>query len=124
MSGESVLIIEDDPTLLRVLADNFRHEGYTVRTACDGKQGLDAAINGRPDLIVLDLMLPGVDGLEVYHVDHNPSVREKYLRIAEALDLVPTAGSDFHGEAISPQRRLGDVTMPEEELARLESRRP
>lgn len=70
------------------------------------------------------LKATGVDGLEVYHVDHNPSVREKYLRIAEALDLVPTAGSDFHGEAISPQRRLGDVTMPEEELARLESRRP
>jgi 3',5'-nucleoside bisphosphate phosphatase len=70
------------------------------------------------------LKAAGVDGLEVYHVDHNPSVREKYLRIAEALDLVPTAGSDYHGEAISPQRHLGDVTMPAEELARLESRRP
>ena len=70
------------------------------------------------------LKAAGVDGLEVYHVDHNPSVREKYLRIAEALDLVPTAGSDYHGEAISPQRHLGDVSMPQEELARLEARRP
>ncbi|ABC82352.1 PHP domain-containing protein [Anaeromyxobacter dehalogenans] len=66
----------------------------------------------------------GVEGLEVYHVDHNPSVREKYLRIAEALDLVPTAGSDFHGEAVAPDRHLGDVSMPEHELQRLEARRP
>jgi predicted metal-dependent phosphoesterase TrpH len=70
------------------------------------------------------LRAAGVDGLEVYHVDHNPSVREKYLRIAEGLDLVPTAGSDFHGEAIAPDRHLGEVTMPEEELRRLEGRRP
>lgn len=69
------------------------------------------------------LRAAGVDGLEVYHADHNPSVREKYLRIAEALDLVPTAGSDFHGEAIAPDRHLGDVSMPAEHLARLEARR-
>lgn len=65
----------------------------------------------------------GLAGIETYHPDHNPSVRDKYLRIARELDLVPTAGSDYHGEAVAPDRRLGDVTMPEEELARLESRR-
>jgi 3',5'-nucleoside bisphosphate phosphatase len=70
------------------------------------------------------LRAAGVDGLEVHHVDHNPSVREKYLRIAEALDLVPTAGSDYHGEAIAPDRHLGDVSMAHEDLARLEARRP
>lgn len=66
----------------------------------------------------------GVDGLEVHHVEHNPSMREKYLRIAEALDLVPTAGSDYHGPDVSPDRKLGDVSMAAEELARLEARRP
>jgi predicted metal-dependent phosphoesterase TrpH len=66
----------------------------------------------------------GVEGLEVHHVDHNPSVREKYLRIAEAFDMVPTAGSDFHGEAIAPDRHLGDVSMAPEDLSRLEARRP
>jgi predicted metal-dependent phosphoesterase TrpH len=70
------------------------------------------------------LRAAGVEGLEVHHPDHNPSVREKYLRIAEALDLVPTAGSDFHGEAVSPDRHLGEVTMDPENLARLEARRP
>ncbi len=65
----------------------------------------------------------GLSGVETYHPDHNPSVRDKYLRIAEELDLVPTAGSDYHGEAIAPDRRLGEVTMPEEQFARLEARR-
>jgi predicted metal-dependent phosphoesterase TrpH len=66
----------------------------------------------------------GVDGLEVHHADHVPSQREKYLRIAEELGLVPTAGSDYHGPTISPDRHLGDVTMPLDDLARLEARRP
>ena len=74
MTGENILIIEDDATLLRVLTDNFRHEGYTIRTACDGKQGLAAAIDFRPDLIVLDIMLPEINGYELCR-----AVREKQL---------------------------------------------
>ena len=70
------------------------------------------------------LRAAGVVGLEVHHPDHNPSVREKYGRLAAELDLVATAGSDYHGEAISPDRHLGDVTMPEDALAALERRRP
>ncbi len=66
----------------------------------------------------------GVDGLEVHHADHDPGTRERYLRYAEALDMVPTAGSDYHGEHVSPDRRFGDVTMRAEDLARLEARRP
>jgi predicted metal-dependent phosphoesterase TrpH len=66
----------------------------------------------------------GVVGLEVHHVDHDPGTRERLLRLADELGMVPTAGSDFHGETVSPDRHLGDVTMPEEDLARLEARRP
>jgi predicted metal-dependent phosphoesterase TrpH len=65
----------------------------------------------------------GLAGLEVYHPDHVPSQRDKYLAIARDLDLVPTAGSDFHGEAVAPGRKLGMVSMSEEELTRLEERR-
>lgn len=65
----------------------------------------------------------GLAGLETYHPEHNPSVEAKYARIARELDLVPTAGSDFHGEAVTPDRRLGSVTMSEHELAALEARR-
>ncbi len=70
------------------------------------------------------LRAAGVDGVEVHHADHDPGTRERLMRLAEEMDLVPTAGSDFHGETISPDRHLGDVTMPREDLARLEARRP
>jgi predicted metal-dependent phosphoesterase TrpH len=66
----------------------------------------------------------GVVGLEVHHADHDPGTRERLLRWAEELGMVPTAGSDYHGETISPDRHLGDVTMPAEDLARLEALRP
>jgi len=66
----------------------------------------------------------GIVGLEVAHPEHNPSVREKYERLAAELDFVPTAGSDYHGVTVSPGRQLGAVTMTAEALARLESLRP
>ncbi|HIJ64738.1 MAG TPA: response regulator transcription factor [Candidatus Hydrogenedentes bacterium] len=65
MAQESILIIEDDPAMLRGLKDNFEYEGYRVLTAVDGEAGLEAALDGRPDLIVLDIMLPKVNGYEV-----------------------------------------------------------
>jgi DNA-binding response OmpR family regulator len=65
MAGEAILIIEDDPTLLRGLKDNFQSRGYRVRTAADGEAGLDAALASPPDLILLDIMLPKINGYEV-----------------------------------------------------------
>ncbi|MEM7231145.1 MAG: response regulator transcription factor [Planctomycetota bacterium] len=60
-----VLIVEDDPTLRRVLRDNFEQSGYQVEVAADGAAGLEIALNERPALIVLDLMLPEINGYEV-----------------------------------------------------------
>lgn len=65
MKDALVLIIEDDPAMLRGLKDNFEFEGYRVQTATDGEAGLDAAMKARPDLLVLDLMLPKVNGYEI-----------------------------------------------------------
>ena len=65
MSGETILIIEDDPTMLRGLKDNFISQGFDVRTASDGKAGAEAAIAGPCDLVVLDIMLPKLNGYEV-----------------------------------------------------------
>ena len=65
MSDETVLIVEDDPTMLRGLKDNFEFEGYRVRTATDGEAGLQAALDRHLDLVVLDIMLPKVNGYEI-----------------------------------------------------------
>src|ERR1035437_3838101 len=65
MTPFKILIIEDDPTLLRVLKDNFASRGHRVQTAPDGEQGLDAALNSAPDLIILDIMLPKINGFEI-----------------------------------------------------------
>jgi len=65
MAGEKVLIIEDDPAMLRGLKDNFAFDGYQVLTAADGDKGLGMALNARPALIILDIMLPSVNGYEI-----------------------------------------------------------
>jgi len=62
---ETVLIIEDDPTMLRALKDNFEFKGYCVVTASDGEAGLNAALDNKPDLILLDIMLPKINGYEI-----------------------------------------------------------
>ncbi|MFH8584135.1 response regulator transcription factor [Streptomyces celluloflavus] len=61
----SVLVVDDDPTVSEVVAGYLERAGFTVRLAADGPAALRAAEELRPDLMVLDLMLPGMDGLEV-----------------------------------------------------------
>ena len=65
MTPATILIIEDDATIMRVLKDNCAAKGHRVLTASNGEAGLDAAFNGRPDLILLDLMLPKMNGYEI-----------------------------------------------------------
>ena len=65
--NERILIIEDDPAILKLLQRGLAYEGYAVDTATDGRSGLLMARDHRPDLVVLDWMLPGMDGLEVCH---------------------------------------------------------
>jgi len=60
----TVLAVEDDPAILRGLADNLRFEGYEVLTATDGETGYRMQLERKPDLILLDLMLPRMSGLE------------------------------------------------------------
>ncbi|HAL46043.1 MAG TPA: DNA-binding response regulator [Phycisphaerales bacterium] len=62
---ETILIIEDDSSMMRGLKDNFAFAGYNVLTAMDGEKGLDAALNATPDLIILDIMLPKINGYEI-----------------------------------------------------------
>jgi two-component system OmpR family response regulator len=63
-----ILVVEDDPNLLNALAYNLKREGYSVITAADGEQALEAARRENPGLVVLDLMLPKMSGLEVCRI--------------------------------------------------------
>jgi DNA-binding response OmpR family regulator len=65
MHASSVLIVEDDPALLRGLKDNFEAQNYLVQLARDGREGLSAALANPPDLLVLDIMLPKLNGYEI-----------------------------------------------------------
>jgi DNA-binding response OmpR family regulator len=61
----SVLVVDDEPTIAEVVSRYLERAGYRTRVAVDGAQALEAAATQRPDLVVLDLMLPRIDGLEV-----------------------------------------------------------
>src|SRR4030095_6582232 len=65
MHASSVLIIEDDHALLRGLKDNFEAQNYRVQLARDGREGLSAALGNPPDLLLLDIMLPKLNGYEI-----------------------------------------------------------
>jgi DNA-binding response OmpR family regulator len=73
---ETILIIEDDSTMLRGLKDNFEFKGYRVITAADGEEGLNAALDSKPDLIILDIMLPRINGYEICRL-----IREQKLEM-------------------------------------------
>jgi DNA-binding response OmpR family regulator len=60
-----ILIVEDEPNMVAGLRDNFEYEGYEVLTAADGVEGLERALNEWPDLVVLDVMMPRMSGLDV-----------------------------------------------------------
>src|SRR6266446_7184860 len=60
-----ILIVEDEPAMVAGLRDNFEYEGYEVVSAADGAEGLDRALSDNPDLVVLDVMMPRMSGLDV-----------------------------------------------------------
>ena len=64
---EKILVIEDDPATSRLVDYSLRHEGYQVIKASNGLEGIRKAHDESPDLIILDVMLPGMDGFEICH---------------------------------------------------------
>jgi two-component system, OmpR family, alkaline phosphatase synthesis response regulator PhoP len=65
--AKKILIIEDDPAISRLVDYTLRHQGYEVITATNGLEGIRKAHEETPDLIILDVMLPGMDGFEICH---------------------------------------------------------
>jgi DNA-binding response OmpR family regulator len=75
MMAHRILIVEDDTTLSVVLRDSLAYEGFVVECASDGPQGISAARARRPDLVLLDVMIPGLDGFDVCDVLNRESER-------------------------------------------------
>jgi DNA-binding response OmpR family regulator len=65
MARETILVVDDEPAIVQVIRDRLEQEGYRVRTAGDGGSALAAVEEERPDLMLLDLMLPDLDGFEI-----------------------------------------------------------
>src|SRR5947207_1298438 len=82
-----ILVIEDEPRILAFLARGLEAEGFAVDGAADGPSGLKCALDDRYDLVVLDLLLPGVDGLSV--------LRELQRRLPELPVVIVSARSDL-----------------------------
>ena len=84
----SILVVDDEPTIGEVVSAYLQRAGYETRVAADGPSALEAVAERSPDLIVLDLMLPGIDGLEVMR-----RVRERRTARARSSCSPPRATS-------------------------------
>jgi len=117
MNPAKILLVDDEPDILEILEYNLRKEGYEVATADNGEAGLARANEFKPDLIILDIMMPIMDGVEVcrqLRADQNfdktvitflTAREEDYSQIA-ALD---TGGDDYITKPIRPRVFLSRV---------------
>ncbi len=90
--GSKILVVEDNLTLLETLEYNLARQDYQVFKASDGLQALDVARREKPDLIVLDLMMPGMDGLEVCRVLRQETIAPVLMLTARVSELDKVAG--------------------------------
>src|SRR6266568_3329092 len=88
-----VLVVDDDPTVAEVVGDYLRRAGMEPRVAADGHTALRLAGTWRPDLVVLDVMLPGIDGLEVCRRLRDARGEQALLRRGAAPGAGPAAAS-------------------------------
>lgn len=86
----TILIVEDDKHINDILVIMFQKEGYNVLSALDGVKGLDLALNGNPDIILLDVMLPGLDGFEILKKLREKSMHTPVIMLTARDDEVDT----------------------------------
>jgi DNA-binding response OmpR family regulator len=94
MSGK-ILIVEDDPNLLETLKYNLKKESYDVATAIDGEQALEIARREKPDLILLDIMLPKISGFEVCRILRNEMTSPIVMLTAKADETDKIVGLEI-----------------------------
>ena len=116
---KKILVMEDDPSNLRLVAYTLEQEGYQVLTATNGLAGMRKAQSEEPDLIVLNTMLPGIDGFEICH-------RLRAEPVTDALSSVRSTAALFSDLGIT-QERVGvviidrDAIFPDAEPSKIKS---
>jgi len=117
MARETILIVDDEEDIIELIKYNLKNEGYVILTAFTGEQAIKIARQSLPDLIVLDLMLPGIDGLEVTKFLKNAS-QTKELPIVmltakgEESDVVTgleLGANDYISKPFSPKELLARI---------------
>jgi len=117
--GLTVYIIEDDPDISAIMEDNLKREGYKVKTYADGSKGYDAVVAKKPDLVILDLNLPGMSGIEVCKYLRNDEVTADIPIImltarSEEIDKIigfEVGADDYVTKPFSPRELLARVKV-------------
>ncbi len=114
MGRRKILVVDDEPKLVRVVREYLEHDGYRVVSAGDGREALDRFRQERPDLVVLDLMLPELDGLEVCRRIRRDSGVPIIMLTARAEELDELIGlelgaDDYVAKPFSPRTLLARV---------------
>jgi DNA-binding response OmpR family regulator len=117
MSRSRIVIIEDEPDIVEVISYNLKREGYQVSSAARGDDGINLVRNKAPSLVILDLMLPGVDGLSVcQQLKADPLTKDIPIIIVSAKeeesDVVIGLGlgaDDYVAKPFSPRELLARV---------------
>jgi two-component system, OmpR family, KDP operon response regulator KdpE len=125
-SGASILVVDDEKEIVRALSRSLTAHGYTVFTARSGEEALEAAARHRPDLVLLDLMLPGISGMEVtrrLRAESNVpilvlSVKEAERDKVEALDL---GADDYIQKPFGINELLARIRVALRHVARLQT---
>ena len=132
MSKRKIVIIEDEPDILEVLSYNLRREGFEILTSADGIQGLALVKREHPDLVLLDLMLPGIDGVEICtSIKKHPDTQHTLLIMVtakgEESDIVLGLGvgaDDYISKPFSPKELVARVKAVRRRGVLLETEQP
>jgi DNA-binding response OmpR family regulator len=102
-SPHRILVVEDEADVSRYLAAALEDEGYEVETASDAARGLEAVVRRRPDLVCLDIVMPGPTGLSLYReIRENPDLAGMPIVVVSGLNPGDAAATLGFGETLPP----------------------
>ncbi len=131
--AKKILIIEDDPAISRLVDYTLRHQGYEVITSANGLDGIRKAHEEAPDLVILDVMLPGIDGFEICHrLRSAPDTAQMLILMfsAKAQEIDKSTGlkvgaDDYLPKPAAPAEivnRIGKLLASKKSIARAEEK--